>query len=490
MQHIKNVKRFLARMKYYSLFTFLALISCTEDPGMNHTKDTFEENQNDTKYVAGLVIDTYEGGVSSSDNSSVLHLLERNENSIKSGTIEKSEASTYSWIMGFEDENGELDTLSIPNGSLEIFGIEDAYPLFKNYVFLKGNITVSKKIPYMKAVTVLDTLPSTSTDHSYSDWNLVDTVGDYFVYYDTVEIVEDFYSDETLYQNAVYKRNDNKWFDLKDDVLFNERTISFKNDPLYINKKEKVFYYVNSSYEIKKVNVNEQGIEVQTMWNTGIFKHYIVAQNKVIVNNGNPFSSYVCINDDGTTFDVKHPNEASLEITVSDKVLFLDSDTAYLMSFGDNGDSVIIENLCHAEENGIYINDYTEYFKHESSNFIFLYCTFQQTVTKFDKKSKTFSFIDLDRFVIEGINAKTIEFKENEYFIYNSKNLFKVDMNSNSQEKDALDFEITEMARNGAKVSFYAKSGNILKRGIIHDIGEYEFLEEVSSENSEIAELQ
>ena len=477
-------------MKYNSLITLLLLLSCTEDPGMNDIKDTFEENQNDSKYIAGLVIDTYEGGFSSSDNSSVLHLLEKNENTLKSGTSVKSTASTYSWIMGFENENGELDTLSIPNGSFEIFGIEDAYPLFKNYVFLKGNITISKKIPYMKAVTVLDTLPSTSTDHSYNEWNLVDTVGNYFVYYDTVEMVEDFYTDETLYQNAVYKRNENKWFDLGDDVVFNERTISFKNDPLYKSKKEKVFYYVNSSYEINKVNVTEQGIEVQTMWNTGIFKHYLVAQNKVIVNKGNPYNTYVCINDDGTSFDVKHPGEASQEIIVDDKVLFIDSDIAYLLSFGDNGDSVIIENLCHAEENGIYINDYTEYFKHESSSLIFLYCTFQQTVTTFDKKSKTFSFIELDRFVIEGINAKTIEFKENEYFIYNSKNLFKVDMKSHSQQKDALDFEITEVARNGAKISFYAKFGNIMKRGIIHDIGDYEFIEEVPAENSEIAELE
>jgi hypothetical protein len=485
---------------FYLLLTVLIsviLISCEKDDMF----DTVPTNPNKPNYQSGLVIGKYTSDINSVRsmyNSSIVH-------SIPSQSYNKSTVDNYVLI---EDNNGKIDTLSLSDGaSIKITGIDEIYPINKNYLLFYseqfGSIKLTYEILTHELVTIYDSVHIDSTTNYI---NVVDTTfvnGEmWLVYYDTIDVVVNIDYKNVIYKNILYNLNDGTFHNINHNIiLYNDKIMNSYNEPFYKKSDSTKFYYLNSVYRIIEVDVSKNEPIFKTIFDPTI--HDEIFLDFIIVND-----NIIYIHPDGLKF--KYITKTGKQAELNHDLIWVDNlygdiggvlpnykfvmnDELYIVVEQDNkynyykfiydnqNDSIYITldrtyNFINNEN--LSSNRMAEY-KYSDDNHIYIFDYGRHNLITISKNDLYIDNIELD---IEntpdynGIELKTKMTKfVNGFIIYTKYAIYSVNINNGSKSSATVNpiasgYTIRTMTTsNDGSVVFYGKnpSGQDIK-GVIN----------------------
>jgi len=480
---------------FLTLLISVIFISCEKDDIF----DIVPTNPDKPNYQSGLVIGRYTSDISSLKsmyNSNIVH-------SIPFKSTTKSSETTDNYVL-IEDINGNIDTLRLSDeGSIKITGIDDFFPINKNYLLFYGNyIDVSYEVLTHEYITVYD---SAHIDSTTNYINVVDTtfVNDdmWLVYYDTVDFVIDTSYTVIDYSNILYDLNDGKFYDVGHNInLYNDKITKSFNDPFYKNTDSTKFYFLNNYNKIIEVDLNSDVPNISIVYDSYIyddnFMDFHMFDDHIIYKSDINQYNYITKNGTYSKLDQTIIWNDTVGTLLPIHFIFVLNDNLY----------IIIEDNCNSEydyykfihdsvNDSIFIqydksiyNDMSDpmslerelIYEYTHNNNIYFFNKSSKILLSISKDDLTYTntYLDIDDSVNDYVYAPVeLQTKMNKFFdgfiIYRPDNIYLINTNSKSSisaTSIASGYTIKTMTTNDdGTVVFYGKnpSGQDIK-GVIN----------------------
>jgi hypothetical protein len=460
------------------------------NPGHTYTEGIIGENIEITNYI---IPSGKESIHLSGDKIS-------NSPSMKSASL-KSSPNSKSFKLSYQNENGELENLSIKDGSISFDGVTDIISLPNGYSLLMGEVTITEVAPvynYYLEIDTVDFLPDDISENNVIEvFDSLDMT--YYVYLDTTTLKVDSVETFEYFNNLICRGNS---YHSLGEIEFSDRIFYEANSPFRVDKEEHAFYFVKpGSYIIMKVDLRGKSPKYSELYNPSNYPDielysgfYLMGNDNLVLDCSSTKEFFISSNGNVTQFgDDLSPMKESKHV-IDDKYYFTMEDTLYVSQF--EGDDVMIEKMGPFGIRNLSEQNHLTY-RFDYNNEIIFYNTMDEYFVIFDKKSQKHFEVYLDGtsgwYPEEESGVLASKSKKDDIYFYNNGKLLKYNKVSKILKNISEEYSVKEIASTSKDINFYAKkksNGKNLRCVINPEDDSIEEVEELVSEDNFIAPIE